>query len=253
MSDFTREQETFLLAAVRDYLEAVVASGKSRAEIHERYDDQRRELIEEKLKPLLDDYFKGSVELPEFKRKIAVINRAKKIQIEGIENRLWGFSGFGGQRFFNMLVTSAKSAEECDCELKSALSLPENDEEAAAKLRKFRAYAVRVRETQNKRLYLWSVPFFVSYFWQIRKRNIWPVYFPNSVRVIERMNMNLWHKTKTGDFGQDYRSFKRLHEGINELVKKELFELVSKVLRRPFTHYDVEHVLWFKGGNDVSK
>ena len=242
MSDFTREQETFLLAAVRDYLEAVVPSGTSRAEIHEQYDEQRRELIEEKLKPLLDDYFKGSEELSKFKSQINKINRVKRIQIKGIKNRLWGFSGFGGQRFFDMLVKNAKNAEECDCELKSALSLPEDDEEAAAKLRKFRAYVVCVRETQNKGLYLWSVPFFVSYFWQIRKPNIWPIYFPNSVRAIERMNMNLWHKTGVVD--QDYLSFKRLH--------KRIIELVSKKLGRTFTHYDVEHVLWFKGGNDVS-
>jgi hypothetical protein len=54
--------------------------------------------------------------------------------------------------------------------------------------------------------------------------------------------MNLWHKTGVVD--QDYLSFKRLH--------KRIIELVSKKLGRTFTHYDVEHVLWFKGGNDVS-
>ncbi len=239
MSDFSSEQKAILLQAARDYLEAVVCSGKSRVEIHARYDQQRDELIKEDLRPLLDNYFQGSVELSEFKKQVD--GKQKPIQIPCIKNRLFGFRGFSGQVFFNMLVKSAKSAEECNSELKSALSLPANDEEAATQLRNFYDYVVRVRDIQNSRLQPSRVPFFVSYFWQIREPTIWPIYFPNSVQAIRNMKF----RYEIGEVGQDYLSFKRFHEGI--------IDLVSKKLGRHFTLYDVEHVLWLKRGNDVNK
>jgi hypothetical protein len=79
-----------------------------------------------------------------------------------------------------------------------------------------------------------SVPFFVSYFWQIQNPNIWPVYYTNSVQVIT--DMNLWHET--GEVDQNYLLYKRLHEGLIELVLREV--------GKRFTLYDVEHVFWFK-------
>ena len=235
MISLSPELKKVILDAVREYLAAVPeAGGPSLVKIESALDQQRAKLIDEKIKPLLTGYFDGSVPLPIFKRQIDGINK---------QNQLWGFKGIKGQMFFNMLVNNAKSENESDSELKSALLVPANDEVAARQLRKFHEYVVRVGDQliaaggdRNSRPKPSGVPFFVSYFWQIQNRNIWPVYYTNSVQVITAMN--LWQET--GEVDQDYLSYKRLHEGLIELIVKEQGQA--------FTLYDVEHVFWFKGG-----
>jgi hypothetical protein len=80
------------------------------------------------------------------------------------------------------------------------------------------------------------IPFFLSYFWQIQRPDIWPVYYTSTVQIIE--TMNLWQST--GEIGEDYLTYKRLHE--------TLAQLFSEDANRKFTLYDVEHVFWFKSG-----
>jgi hypothetical protein len=82
-----------------------------------------------------------------------------------------------------------------------------------------------------------SIPFFLSYFWQIQNRNVWPVYYTNAVQTMT--DLNIWQPS--GDIAEDYLTFKRLHETLTKLF--------SETSKRSFGLYDVEHVFWFKGGN----
>jgi hypothetical protein len=61
----------------------------------------------------------------------------------------------------------------------------------------------------------------------------------NTVQMITEMN--LWDET--GDIGDDYLTFKILHD--------ELIVLFSKTAGSQLTIYDVEHAFWFRSGRFI--
>jgi hypothetical protein len=184
---------------------------------------------------LLSGYLEGSIPLLEFKRKVDGINK---------RNSLWGFRGIKGQMFFNMVVNTADDEEECDQELKTALVVPQNDKIASSRIRTFASYVKRIGDqwveagnTRHGCPKVGSIPYFLSYFWQVQDRETWPVYYTNSVQMMS--DLNLWQPS--GDFGEDYLSFKAIHI--------ELAALFTEYGGQPFDLYEVEHVFWYKGGD----
>ncbi|HZQ46150.1 MAG TPA: hypothetical protein VFC07_04000 [Verrucomicrobiae bacterium] len=146
--------------------------------------------------------------------------------------------------FFNLVVNVADDAQECDHELKSALAVPTNEQIASSRIKTFASYIKRLGEqwvsggnTRYGTPKIGSVPFFLSYFWQIQDREAWPVYYTASVQTMT--DLNIWQPSE--DMAEDYLAFKRIHE--------VLAQLFSEASNRPFGFYDVEHVFWFKGGN----
>ena len=91
--------------------------------------------------------------------------------------------------------------------------------------------------TKHGRPKLGSVPFFVSNFWQIQEREVWPVFYTNSVNTM--IDLNLWQPTD--ELAGDYLTYKHIHE--------DLASVFTRQAGRKFGLYDVEHVFWFKGGN----
>ena len=221
---------------MHDYLSAPRGpEGKTPVEMDIELEQKRVKLIENELNPLLADYLAGKVALAEFKSKVDGINK---------RNELWGFKGIKGQMFFNMVVNVADDAEECDQELKSALAVPQNEQIASSRIKTFLSYVKRLGEqwvgggnTRYGVPKMGSVPFFLSYFWQIQAREVWPIYYTNA--VLTMTDLNIWQPSD--DIPEDYLTFKRIHEA--------LAKLFSEASKRRFNLYDVEHVFWFKGGN----
>ena len=191
-------------------------------------------VIENEIKPTLADYFAGRIPLPEFKSKVDGINK---------RNELWGFKGIKGQMFFNMVVNVADNPDECDQELKTALAAPANEQIASSRIKSFLSYVSRLGDQWvvgggNDRRGApkpGSIPFFLSYFWQIQDRSVWPVYYTTAVQSLT--DLNIWQPTD--DLATDYLAFKRVHE--------ELVQLFTETSKRPFSLYTVEHVFWFVG------
>jgi hypothetical protein len=71
--------------------------GRTPIEIDAELDSERFQLIETALRPLLTNYLGKSLSTADFKRQIDRINK---------QHPCWGFSGFKGQMFFNMLVNA---------------------------------------------------------------------------------------------------------------------------------------------------
>jgi hypothetical protein len=187
------------------------------------------------LKPLVQSYLDGSTELAAFKSRIDSLSKS---------SRFWGFKGIKGQMFFNMVVNVADDLQECDQEIKSAISLPANEQIASSRIKTFASYVQRLGEqwvsagnTRHGCPKAGSIPFFLSYFWQIQNRDTWPVYYTSGVNAM--VDLNLWQPS--GDLADDYVAYKRLHE--------ELASLFAADTGRAFHLYDVEHVFWLKGGN----
>jgi hypothetical protein len=224
------------IEVLNEYLSAPPGpEGKTPVELEADCDAARVKLIETELKPLLAGYLGGNVPLADFKSKVDGINK---------RNELWGFKGIKGQMFFNMVVNVADDPEKCDQELKSALAAPANEQVASSRIRAFLSYIKRLGEqwvgggnTRHGAPKMGSVPFFLSYFWQIQDRDVWPVYYTNGVNTMT--DLNIWQPSE--DVAEDYLAFKRMHE--------LLAKLFSETSGRTFGLYDVEHVFWFKGGN----
>ncbi|MEZ6072278.1 MAG: hypothetical protein R3C10_18965 [Pirellulales bacterium] len=211
--------------------------GRTPLEAHQARDVERVRLIDEELGPLLEGYLSGRTELDEFKSKIDSINK---------RHTHWGFKGIKGQMFFNMLVNMEDA--ECDSELKAALTVPQDEGIARSRMKSFVRYVERIGDdyvksggTKHRIPRFRSVPFFLSYFWQIQDRDAWPVFYTNSVKTMA--DLNLWQPTK--DLAEDYIQFKNIHE--------ELAVVFAQASGRNFGLYDVEHVFWFKGGNPYER
>lgn len=224
--------------ALDAYLSAPTGpDGRTPVELEMEGDRKRADLIDSTLKPLVSAYFDGSVPLAAFKTQVDGINK---------RNQLWGFKGVKGQMFFNMLTNAAEDDDEFDTELKAVLHVPHSEEQAVAQLTPFRSFVIRtgerfvgVKGKLHSRPQPGSIPFFVSYFWQIQQRDVWPVYYTTTVQSMA--DLNLWQET--GEIDADYLSYKRFHEA--------LVAVFSEAAGRPFTFYDVEHVFWFKSGRVI--
>ena len=236
MNTINEQQRKRAVEVMNEFLSAPRGpDGKTPVELDTELDANRVKLIEKELKPLLADYLAGKVMLADFKSKADGINK---------RNELWGFKGIKGQMFFNMVVNVADDAKECDQELKSALAVPTNEQIASSRIKTFASYIKRLGEqwvSEGNTRYgapkVGSVPFFLSYFWQIQDREVWPVYYTNAVQTMT--DLNIWQPSD--DIAEDYLAFKQIHE--------VLAKLFSEASKRPFGLYDVEHVFWFKGGN----
>ena len=143
-----------------------------------------------------------------------------------------------------MVVNSADDLAECDSELKAAIAVPANEDMAKSRIKTFASYVRRLGEqlvaageSKHKRPKPNSIPFFLTYFWQIQDRESWPVYYTNSVNTMS--DLNLWQPTD--ELANNYIRFKHIHE----LLGREF----SAASGKEFGLYDVEHVFWFKGGN----
>jgi len=220
------------LESVRAYLSAPNnPDGRTPMERQAERDQRRIHVIETELKPLLKDFLSRTLNLAEFKTKIDGINR---------RHEFWGFKGSKGQMFFNMVFNVASGSVECDQEIKAAINIPMNEDVASRQINTFCSYVSRLGEhhlqsggTKAGRPKPGSVPFFLSYFWQIQERDVWPVFYTTSVNTMT--DMNLWVPTE--EPATDYLTFKHIHE--------ELGQLFTKETGKRFGLYEVEHVFWF--------
>ena len=233
---FNAEQQAQLIALMNNLLTAPPReSGKMPVQSYEELNANREQLIEQELKPLMTSYLDGTEPMDTFKSKIDSLNK---------RHAYWGFKGIKGQMFFNMAVNVANDSSECDAELKAALRIPDSNDLAKSRINNFVSYVKRIGDDhvaaggkKHGRPKIRSIPFFLSYFWQIQDRHEWPIYYTSSVNVLA--DLNLWQPTN--DIAEDYLAFKRR--------MTLLVSLFSDSGGKPFSLYDVEHVFVFEVGD----
>jgi hypothetical protein len=233
MARLNPDQTKVAVETMRMALAEKTPEGALRFEGSLERDKERVLVIREQLTPLLTGFLRGEVPLADFKSRADGINK---------KHDRWGFSGFKGQMFFNMLTNAAGDAKELAEQIKAAIAKPNNEEDAAKAIRRFAQHVEHVRErfvenggTRHGCPKPGSIPFFLSYFWQVQDRDAWPVYYTNSVHVLTDLNL----MQPKDDLAEDYVAFKQLHH--------ELERLFTEASGRKFGPYEVEHVLWIKG------
>lgn len=192
-------------------------------------DQQRRKVIPE-VRTILEEYLSGKMLLDEFKTRNDSLNK---------RNRLWGFRGINGQMFFNMLTKTSRvggKSEAFEKILRQSFPLPASPEQAAGILEEFAKFTkdlgkfVEDHRTAPK---VGSIPFFLSYFWQIQSPETYPIYYTSMIEALQEYN--IW--SPSANVGQSYLSFFHLNH--------ELQKIFAQEAHRPLTLWDVEHAFWF--------
>lgn len=228
---FDGQQQKIALEIMQKFLTAPAYDGEgSRYEETVVLDRNRGKLIEEKLLPLLNAFLAGEEPLASFKTAVDGLNK---------RHEYWGFKGIKGQMFFNMVTNVADDLEECASELRAALAIPRDEAGASSRIKTFNSYAKRLGEqwvdqghTRHGCPKLGSIPYFLSYFWQLQDASTWPIYYTQSVQALTDRNLF----ELTGDLAHDYLTYKRTIEALRDLYSERGGE------KRDL--YFVEHVLW---------
>lgn len=235
MSLLDDTQTVRAIKAMEAYLSAPPDKDSKKTPVQESadLDKNRHELIADRLLPALSKFFDGDMPLPEFKPEIDRLNK---------QNELWGFKGIKGQMFFNLIFNACLDESELTAELKSALECPTDEDMAKSRIRNFASYVRRIGDdhvaagnSKASRPKPSSIPFFLSYFWQIQAPDKWPVFYTNSVQVLSDLNLY----QQSDDLAQAYIDYTQLHV--------EIQAIFEKAAGKPFTLYDVEHVWWQVG------
>lgn len=198
--------------------------------------DDRRRLLLQRIQPLIQDYLSGKVTKDDFKTQIDSISKTKKGERSEVGD-LWGFKGIKGMMLFNLLSTACEINDiDLDEILKPAIRAPKSKEDACEKMQIFYKKVTEIQqlfEDRRKAPSPKSVPYFLSYFWQIQEPAVWPIQYTSLERALE--NLDIW--TKTGDVSKDYGWF---FDFLNEL--KNLYTNKSG---RVFDLWGVEHVFYY--------
>lgn len=160
---------------------------------------------------LLQEFLDGELDVTTFKKRMAS---------EVGSHKLWGFSGFSGQMFFNMLVSSADPDDDTDTAtlLREVLAAPDGREAAVAKIRKLEEYVTELKaraEDPNSAPSAGFIPYFVSYFWQLQGPDTYPIYYKSIRRVFS--DLAIWEPS--GDLAEDYVEFWELNGEIREILE----------------------------------
>lgn len=130
------------------------------------------------MKRLLDDFLAGSVTLEEL--------RAQYDRKTRKEWDYFGFKGFGGAMFLNMIVKYLPEEAGAADVLRAVLPKPADEAAAKAQLEQLRGFLRRYRDegllTESQAAEA-NIPFFLSAWWHVQEPEAWPPYYA-SVRTV---------------------------------------------------------------------
>jgi hypothetical protein len=143
-----------------------------------------------------------------------------------------------GMMFFNMLYNSSDDIEYTAGILRDSITAPEDRDENEIR-RKIGQLETRVEELRNsaddlrKAPRAGSIPYFLSYFWQIQKPDTYPIYYNSMVNALS--DLAIWEADE--DLQSNYVSFMELNEEIRNILSDHADEDIHL--------WDIEHAFWF--------
>jgi len=191
--------------------------------------DTRRTNLIPVIMEYVNNYLEGSLPLENFKSQVDSINK---------KNRLWGFMAINGQMFFNMLTKTSQNSgivDECNSVLKQVIPYPRNKEDFVKKLKEMENFVVGLAKyCQDLRgaPKVGSIPFFLSYFWQLQKPESIPVYYTSMVQALQ--DLDIWSPSK--NIVDDYVQFYDLNHDLRKYLELKTGKQI--------TLWQVEHAFW---------
>jgi hypothetical protein len=192
--------------------------------------DRRRQDRLPTLRELVDDFVSDDLPLAEF-----------KTEIDGQNKRFpyWGFKGMNGMMFFNTIYNSSgeELRDELAEHLRRALQAPADQTEAKEKIRSIEGFVEALRNAADdlrKAPRPGSIPYFLSYFWQVEDPDRYPIYYTSMVNALS--DLAIWEPSD--DLADSYVEFWELNEEMREA-------LVDYTGRDDIHLWAIEHVFWF--------
>jgi hypothetical protein len=191
--------------------------------------DKNRRIIIPEINSTMQRFINGEIPLDDFKTKIDSLNK---------RNQYWGFSAINGQMFFNMTTKQSAATglqDKFAVLLKDLLLVPSSVNSAKEKIAVFEDF---IRDLSKFSADLrgapkvGSIPFFISYFWQIQKPEVFPIYYTSMVNALKATD--IW--TPSGNVSDDYYNFFNLNY--------ELQKALSDKFQHSFSLWEIEHALW---------
>jgi len=174
------------------------------------------------MRPETQKFLAGTYTLQEFREVSDRLARA---------NNKWGFTGPSGQMFVNQLAKWSKNPDKTSTQLRESIRRPKSREDAAAKIRSMADYLRK--EFPDSKVRFASVPFLLSYFWQIDDPNVAPIHYPESRQVLVAEKL----LEPDEDLAQSYLNFWERHDDLAG-EWSEGFDLATDC-----KYWFVEHVL----------
>ena len=225
----TMEQETVAKKLLEEYKASTFYSDDIEL-------DKNRTGIINDIRSNLTDFLDGKKILEAFKTENDSLNKRKNY---------WGFKGYSGQMFFNILYNAADlnhKLNELYKHLKKVLDIRSDVRDRDKRINDFadflrsfgEDYISNKKYTPNPRYLL----YFVSYFWQILDPEKYPVYYIDSMikSMVTLKLIDLSILTST-NYSKSYRIFEELN--------KELVLFYSGIVNdRKVNLWFIEHVLY---------
>lgn len=191
--------------------------------------DQRRRNQLPTLQDLVSGFVEEDLPLDTFKSDIDGQNK---------QFPYWGFKGMNGMMFFNMLYNSTgeDTRDELAELLRRAIQRPADETEAKENIRSLEGFVERLRndaEDLRKAPRHGSLPYFLSYFWQVQAPDRYPIYYTSMVNALS--DLALWEPVE--DLADSYVQFWELNE--------EMRESLATYTNRDIHLWTVEHVFWY--------
>ena len=178
---------------------------------------------------MINDFYNDKISLELFKSQVDGINK---------RNRLWGFMAINGQMFFNMVTKTSQNGgvtDDCTKMLQEVIRPPKGAEEIRKTIKKFETFVIglgKYCEDPRAAPRAGSIPFFLSYFWQIQKPDEFPVYYTSMVQALQ--DLDIWSPSK--NIVEDYVEFYTLNH--------ELLDYLEKKTGKELSLWEVEHAFW---------
>ncbi len=232
MSLLTHSQTQSAIKALDEFLAAAPGEdGRSLSEAGDEVDELRRRAIDQSIRPLVMEFLSESVDLADFRTRIISLNQ---------RNDHWGFLRADGRGFFEASVVVAPDIKEFEREIREAIAAPTSENGARDKLSRFISFAERHGAALGAEggPAAGSIPYFLSWFWQVQDRDTWPVQHPDCVDGMVPRKLFV----PTADLASDYLVFKQTYE--------ELADAFKNRSGRFYGHYEVERVFRHAAGRE---
>ncbi len=222
--NLTEPQKVKALQLLEEY-KRIGLTVTNQGEIHpfRDFDKKRIEAIPE-ISHLLEGFFAGKVDLTEFKESHEVLCR---------RHDYWGFKSFSGQMVLNQLSNWSRASTAMTQLLRASLAAPLNRSEAALKFESLHQNLGKLIP-DGKTLRLGSLPYFVSYFWQIQAPEKIPVLYSSTKRTLTEMGL----LDSNENPGLYFTQFWDVEDALSDLYVRQ-FDMTG--VNR---YWFVEHVLW---------
>jgi hypothetical protein len=186
-------------------------------QIQSDWDARRTPEVIAALRDHLERFLSGQISLKQFQ---ADFDRKTRTQWDA-----FGLKGLSGAMFLNTLIKHMPDQQRVADVLKRTVTVPSNESDARSMLSGPNAEiesAVLAGDVKKSQVQSARANFFLSVWWHIQERELWPAYYVSMRRVLAQRGV--W-KPQQADFVEDYLSYREAVLNHTQSLRFDLWTL----------------------------